>query len=552
MKSNHTDMRCIGGSVARFRSGYVCWNGLWILLFLIGIGLFCMGMPKYNDDYWYMWYLRPWFDAQGVLIPEDGGNVFRAGIPWTGIWETWNWHYLHDNARLGNFLAPMLLIFPKWVGSGLVTVMMGNIVFMSFRFAGVDWRRSALVPLAIFAWTFGLPWRDHLGVLDYQLNYVFSTWLALLLLGYIQRTKPHVKAWTDLLLGFILGFATGLSHEIVGVPVTAGLFMLVIFSKKDRNKRTAVVLSGLIAGIVVLATCPGMWERLETTHFKDRTPWFRIFNLRDSVPFAMLVVLVLWTAVRRRIRPVFRWNMALFYGSAILMSLFMIYICFFPGRIWFFINVLVIIVFMRLVCLNWNQWFSRYQWWSTSVAILMLGCAYCHLATVDYYSFVFRQSQRRQIAEYLRTRKSFVFGEVLTMNELSPVAGYMPDEGFHVKGLLYVPQYYEKCMKKSTSELAGIPRELRAVTDLSGEAMAGGPVRRKDGYYFARRECVPERDEGRGVMFRMDFGNGYMPIYAFVVYFTSEKDGKEYCWIAPYLNWSLFHFSEIRSIQIID
>lgn len=138
------------------------------------------------------------------------------------------------------------------------------------------------------------------------------------------------------------------------------------------------------------------------------------------------------------------------------------------------------------------------------------------------------------------------------MNELSPAALFMPDECFHVKGLLYVPQYYEKCMKKSEDELAGIPDELRGVTDLSGVEMPGGPVRCKEGYYFARREYVPERDEGRGVMFRMDFGNGYMPIYAFVVYFTSEKDGKEYCWIAPYLNWSLCHFSEIRSIQIID
>ncbi len=527
-----------------------CWNCLWIILFLAGIGLFFIGMPKYNDDYWYMEYLQPWFESQGISSPEQGGNIFKGGVPVSGIWATWNWHYLHDNARLGNFIAPILLMFPKWVGSGLMTILMGSIIFMSFRFARIDWRKSAIVPVAIFAWTFGLPWRDYLGVLDYQLNYVFSTWLALLLLWYLCNGNKSPGNAFGMATGFLLGLVTGWSHEIVGVPVMAGVCALILFSKDYRNRRTIIVLSGLFAGVVILATCPGMWERFNASPPRVRTPWFRMFNLRDSVPLAIMIVLLSWSIVRGRLKAVFRQDVMIYIGATILMSLVMIYVCFFPGRIWFLINVLIIIVSMKLIVFNRTSAWAYYKWWSAALSVAFLGTVYCHFAVVDYYSFVLRGLQKEYIKAYLQNPESVVFGKVLTMGKLSPLVGYLPDEKFYIKSMLYVPRYYGAGLAKTDLDLAVVPRELEYVDGMSGDSIPGGPLRRLSGFYFARREFIPDRDNAGGVNLKMDFGNGEVPIYAFVAYFESKSDGKEYCWIAPYMNWWLSHTGDVKSIKI--
>ena len=108
-----------------FRNFRLTGNIVWISLFAIGIGLFFIGMPKYTDDYWYMMHLRPWFESQDIIYPEDGGNILRGGIPFREIWATWSEHYGNDNLRFGNLLAPILLIFPKWVGSGFTLVCLG-------------------------------------------------------------------------------------------------------------------------------------------------------------------------------------------------------------------------------------------------------------------------------------------------------------------------------------------------------------------------------------------------------------------------------------------
>lgn len=66
-----------------------CWNGLWLLLFFVGIGFFFIVMPKSVDDFWYMFHLQPWFAGQSIDLPENGGDIISAGIPWDAITQTW-------------------------------------------------------------------------------------------------------------------------------------------------------------------------------------------------------------------------------------------------------------------------------------------------------------------------------------------------------------------------------------------------------------------------------------------------------------------------------
>lgn len=59
---------------------YLNLNYLWILLYAGGLGAFLIGMPKYTDDYWYMAPLKIWFDAQGILNLDEGGNIMTSAF----------------------------------------------------------------------------------------------------------------------------------------------------------------------------------------------------------------------------------------------------------------------------------------------------------------------------------------------------------------------------------------------------------------------------------------------------------------------------------------
>ena len=171
-------MKNIRDLLSRYISG-LTWNCLWIFLFMVGFGVFFIGMPKFMDDYWYMMHLRPWFESQGIVYPENGGNIFKAGIPWEAILDTWYEHYEEDNIRLGNLVAPILLLFPKWIGSGICLACLVYSIIVGLGLTGIDWRNSRLVPVALFLCTFFMPWRDHLGALDYQLNYIVPTAISI-------------------------------------------------------------------------------------------------------------------------------------------------------------------------------------------------------------------------------------------------------------------------------------------------------------------------------------------------------------------------------------
>ncbi len=163
----------------------------WVLtgLYMAGFMCFFTFMPKCSDDYWYMMFLRPWYAAQGIIDPENGGNIFKAGIPFDAIWETWKNHYDIDNVRLGNLLAPVLLMFPKWLGSGLMGIVWLYVTISAFRVAGIEMRNTLIVGVALVLFYFLLPWRVRMGALDYQLNYIPSSALVLWLFLLLRRLR---------------------------------------------------------------------------------------------------------------------------------------------------------------------------------------------------------------------------------------------------------------------------------------------------------------------------------------------------------------------------
>ena len=58
-----------------------CLNVICLLLFMLGMGVFLIGMPKYGDDLWFMRSFGDWLHTHGCDRFTDGVNVFRTGFP---------------------------------------------------------------------------------------------------------------------------------------------------------------------------------------------------------------------------------------------------------------------------------------------------------------------------------------------------------------------------------------------------------------------------------------------------------------------------------------
>lgn len=273
---------------------YLVWNTLWILLFCVGLGYFLIAMPKGLDDYWYSVYLRPWLESHGQLFPEEGVNIFRTGVPWSEIIETWRYHISTDNARLGNMLVVFFLLLPKWVGSGLALFAWVYVMRGSFRLAGIDWRKSAWVPVMLFLWTFFMPWRNGMSSMVYQFNYMFPSALVVLLMEMLFKREN-----SRCLSAFIVAFFIGWWHEGFGVPLAIALMALILMDKKCRRARFYSATAGVCAALVLLLAIPSSIHRAgELASGKGKEFAELMYDLAINVLYVMFVGL--WLILGRR------------------------------------------------------------------------------------------------------------------------------------------------------------------------------------------------------------------------------------------------------------
>lgn len=168
-----------------FRSFHLTGNIVWMSLFVIGMGIFFIGMPKYLDYWWFLCFFGDWFRHNGVDYPTNGVNLFSAEIPWKEIQETWRDHYMYDNGRLGNIIVVLFLLLPKWIGSLLCLGVLIYVIIKSFDICGIDISRSALVSFGLGLWYILMPWQNHMGGLVFQFNYIIPSILAIFVLKFI-------------------------------------------------------------------------------------------------------------------------------------------------------------------------------------------------------------------------------------------------------------------------------------------------------------------------------------------------------------------------------
>ena len=538
------------------------WNYLWILLFAVGMGFFLIGTPKQVDDYAFMRHLRDWYNAQGITYPEQGGDIFTHGIPVEGMASMMHngWH--NDNIRIANFLATFLLCFPKWVGSGLMLLLFMLTVLKGFKIAGIDVRRSALVPLGLLMWTFLLPWDDNFGSFDFQINYILPAWLGFTLLYRLKHGSDGNIA--DISLNMLLAVMMGISHEGSGLAFAAGLLTLFVCSRRWRRTEVMAAIMLTSAGSLFLLSAPGMVKRGHGIHLDWITAipsqlhnWNDFWISDVFAGTAFIVMTVICLAMRRERFAKESWLTIFTLVSAT--SAIVIKESSQAGpRMLFWPNAICVVATLQLLRIMAEKRFRRYTLLSGTAAAVSLAVLFTNLALVGYYSLKCRQTMRKIIAERVVDPDAYNFGDTFMTGHIPAICGTRPGNCFASTAMLSVEDYYGIWDAKADRTWFIIPAQLEYVTAGKGRDVSGGQgVREIDGFFYMPLDEDLYMKHYTGYVSvpsyapcMIDFGDGPEPWHVRMYKFKSKGDGKMYVWCMIRTNWYTSCFKKVRSVVI--
>ena len=523
------------------------WNSLWLALYLIGIGVFLVGMPKHLDDLWFMGCLREFLNQQGIVAIERDPNLFAAPLPFESIWNEWVWHYHFDNARFANIIVTPILMLPKWVG--LIPVMLAWVytMFASFKIAGIDWRRSAIVPLAICYWTFVIPWGDGMASLDFDFNYIIPTFLFLYLFKAIATGRyKSISPVGPCVAAFFLGWW----HEGFSVPFICGLASLILFKREFRNKRIFAIFIAVLSGAMIILTSPALIKKVtDVSSLYTTSGWKRmILWIIFSSPYLLFLVLTAYARKSRKHKEAFKDEIFIFitfaYAAVVVVSIG----SFFQPRVYWISFVLSLIGILYICKIMWHNYIQAYQKSSLWVSAPMLLLTFLYWGYVGYYSLRLRNDLRESFETYLKAPEKSVFGKVYNEDRMPFTVFETPSTVYYTVTILYI----NSLMNYPEHPFMIIPEELRNITAESGEPIAGNlNIRKYKGWLF---RAVSDGEEvwslrKSDLYYEADFGHGYHHRHIYSMKFKSEADGKDYQFFQVHANWLERYFMEIKGLR---
>lgn len=524
----------------------------WVLtgLYMAGFMCFFTFMPKCSDDYWYMMFLRPWYAAQGIIDPENGGNIFKAGIPFDAIWDTWRNHYETDNVRLGNLLAPVLLMFPKWFGSGLMAIVWLFTTIEIFRVAGIEMRNKLGVGLALVFLYFCLPWRVRMGALDYQLNYIPVSALVLWLFLLLRKLRGSQHGLGKVL---VLAVLAGFWHEGMAFVAFWGLVALIAVDRRYRNLPTIAAAATLLVCILLLISVPGMQNRMTWAIRIQQMisdPGTMMWTARTSKSFLILQLLTLIITVSRERKMIWSdtWFVMLetcsLAGFGLMMSV--------SGTA----DVSWPCSFFSIVCLLYlvNKVIPRGREAFKIAGYVLLVPALCLMYASMLFSAREALDMRREMKAIVRhahenapTGECPYFGARHESQDFPLLCFSMPENAFSAHCTRYIYDFFTG--ENARTNVVVIPECLRYVdSGLSSPVAGGSPVRVFERELYVAADSVGPLEKNTQMWMPIDFGKGYVIAPVDLEIFVSEGDGQTYLLINPTTSWYVSHFKQIRRI----
>ena len=542
-------------------------NTLLLIIFLVGVGFYFIGTPRTGDDYDYLFLFKPWLDSQqelsfegGPALLSNGGNIIKYGFPVEELLQTWQDRFETNNIRLGNMIAPIFLILPRWVGPLISLLMIFFIIRISLRLVRIDSDSSPLLPIFLGCFTILIWCGDKLNEFDFQANYIWSLFIAVILLRHLWGES------LKLLPSAILGFILGCWHEGLAFPVLVGLGTMCVLFRECRNSKYYVAMFAIALGCGVLCLSPGMQSRIESVNHSDVFSFIYLkVVISESIWFWMALALAVIVAIRVGWRRVFTDRMIVFLMVSGVVSFKTLYRTSIVYRAGFWMYFSAALLTIYLISIGSPNFWRRYNWKNLSIGIPLLLLVYTQWGYVAYYSLYYNRVVSEQVKLWLKHPGETRFAAVIPLQEMPLMCGNLPVARYGLCSYFdWITNYYKPDEEKrlgrdltcyeSMSSL--IPERLRDVTATSGRAMPGGsPVREYKGLLYMPETGVitaglKSDDLSRGYShFSFDYGKGYVGLVSLVTSFISEADGKRYCYLEPQVSWYITHFKHVKRIS---
>lgn len=531
-------------------SGY----GVFLIVFFAAFGFFFIVPPKTYDDYLFLWHIWPWFERQGVMLPEWGGDVWNYGMPWDMISETWKNCYLTDNVRLPNLVAPLLLLFPRWVGGVVVTLLFVLMIVPAFRLAGVNPWRSRLVPVAVVLWTWFLPWHDYFTSIDFCLNYFMPAALALWLLDFLLRDGAR-NGVMPAVLSSALGLLVGWSHEEVGLSVCAALLVMICVYNDWRRPAVICTCVGMIASVAVIMSVPGMRFRVEDdmfirTSFAER---LCVYWQTEVFNYSLMLLLAVVAAMRFRLRQALANPLLVFVLVSATVNVLPMLIIGYRGRVVFYADFVSVMGVMMLLRINFRGENISRPGIRTINLILMIAALY-RLVVIDCYAVILRRETLPALEEYSHHPEQCLFADVPRPDRL-PVWMLVPVDPYVRESFDFYLLFRQGAQKDTAGAIrTPFPKALEYATPETGAAMPGDPrIRTVDGHLFMTEEDAGMTGQRCArLVVELDYDGGISREHAEAFRFRSKADGRYYVWLNPsYKGWFVTHFRPIVSARYL-
>lgn len=529
---------------------FLNWNGLILIIFIVLIGIFLIGMPKYADDYWHAVPLVEWFYKQNIADINNGGDIIKYGFPseeiTQAIIERWN----SDNVRLGNTLAIVFMIFPKWLGSGLALLVWIYIMFQSFILADIKFNKSALVGLGILLWGWFMPWQNSMGAIMFQFNYILATGISLWFIYLIFRKK-------NALLLFLVGIIVGWWHEGFSIPIAIGLLGLILLYKNNRNSTYYWGFIGVIVGILIIALMPSTTTRVD--NFFNLSYYGLIskagYAFANNILYYFLILIFIYLQFTKHKSLINSDRLVAFCIISGFIPILISLVTYTEARVTWWTQIVSIIavlkVFKQILPNYWNKYKFSNLWWIFPCLILL----FIHLSLADAAVIRMKNAQAQSIQDYIMNPDKTVFTDMVLSIDQPALALRMPDVMFYTERHLLVGKYLERWSGKDN--FAMIPKELEFVDGNKGRILDGNiKAREFAGRIFVQADKVDKelyplltKHFINTTNFEIDYGNGYEPVGSWQYHFKSEKDGNDYIYFCVFNSWYKQHFKTVKGFR---
>lgn len=532
----------------------LCWNALWLLLLFGFFAFFFIASPATSDDWWFKSQLRPWFEAQGLRDPSDGGNTFRNGIPWDIIVETWQYHFRIDNVRLGNIIVVILMILPRWIGTSISALSFIAVVMCGFRIAHVDWRKSAWIPLAVLLWTFMFPIQDRFTSVVFQVNYVWGSGLAMLFAMLLLKESKKRK---DICLLAFLGFVTGMWNEGFGVPLLGCVCALIVFLPRWRTRGNLLIALMLLSAFFVLLTSGGKLavklsggREIIADAFAERWKYLLVYSSYWVAAAAGAII-----AAARRHQVVKMVSSPLFIVNCVagLVCTVIMMFSFIQWRVGCCSLILTTAFVIYVLC-----YFYPLKWGAKGrgkyvFGILCLSVSFVHLTFVDAELWKYRKVWHKAITQFTSDPHSVLWGDIVSPTRSPWICWVRPDIMFFTHSQSWATEYYlhplggDPGWSRNTA-FAVIPESLKDFTLSKGRKLGGD-----GGYYeyegWLVRAALPDEPKGLYVDVLVSAAGKTQNRLCYRVKFRSQADGRYYMVVLQTSNWFHFRIHPVESVS---